>query len=216
MFKNARTMKEKSILIFLLLSLSAFSQNFEGEIIYKNICKSNKPDWKIEYCQMITDSIENFHYKNGNYKYSVPNNQTWTIFKQSEKKVFRKTKKGQIFWSDANSNNDSITKITVNKKVLKVLGYDCNELIIESLGVVQKYYYSSKLAIDPKLYKNHPNGNLYNITLITKAIPLKTIFMLEDQGLILESTALKINKGKLDDTVFLIPRNGELLQEGKY
>lgn len=209
-------MKKRFCFIFLLFYLTSFSQNFEGEIVYKTICKSNKPDWKIEYCQMITDSIENFHYKNGNYKYSVPENKTWTIYKQSEKKLYRKTKKGKIFWSDVNSSNDSISKITLNKNVLKVLDYDCDELIIESLGAVRKYYYCSKFPIDPELCRNNKYVNLYNITLITKAIPLKTIFIIEDQGLILESTALKINKVKLDDAIFLIPDKIELFQEGKY
>jgi len=208
-------MNIKLSFITILYSILSFSQNFEGEIIYRNICKSNNEEWKIEYCQMITDSIENFQYKNGNYKYSVPNNQTWTIFKKAENKVYRKTKNGKIFWSDANSNNDSITKITLNKKALKVLDYDCDELIIESLGSIQKYYFSSKLSINPKFYKNHKNGNLNIITSITKSIPLKTIFIFEVQGLILESTAIKINKRKIEDNVFLIPKNVEL-QEGKY
>ncbi len=89
-------MNFKLILFFLFFSTTSFSQNFEGEIIYKNECKSNKIGWKIEYCQMITDSIENYYYKNGNYKYSVPNNQTWTIYKKNEIKFTPKKKKNNL------------------------------------------------------------------------------------------------------------------------
>ena len=203
-------MNFKLILFFLFFSTTSFSQNFEGEIIYKNECKSNKIGWKIEYCQMITDSIENYYYKNGNYKYSVPNNQTWTIYKKNENKIYTKTKKGIIYSNDANSNNDSITKITVNKKALQALGIICDELIIKSLGVIQKYYFSSKLSIDPKFYNNHKYGNLNKITSITKSIPLKTLFIIENQGLTLESTAIKINFRKIEDDFFLIPKGIEL------
>lgn len=207
-------MKAKLIMIFLLFSISSFSQNFEGEIIYKNVCKSDKAEWKIEYCQMITDSIENFYYKNGNYKYSVPIHQTWTIYKTNENKIYTKNKKGKLYSNDANLNKDSITNITINKSALKVLGFDCDELIVESPGSIQKYYYSSKLSIDPMFYKNHDYGNLNTITSITKSIPLKTLFIIENQGLILESTAIKINSRKIEDEIFLIP-NGIELQEGK-
>lgn len=199
-------------LLFLLLFVKSFSQNFEGEIVYKNVCMSSKPDWKIEYCQLITDSIQNFYYKNGSYKFSHPDNQNWTIFKQEEGKIYTKTKKGKIFWSYSNSSNDSIVKATINKKVLNILGYDCDELILETLNSIQKYYYNSKFSVNPELYKNHKNGNLYYITSMTKSIPLKTVFIIENEGLILESTALKINIGIIDKINFLIPNDLELVE----
>ena len=164
---------------------------------------------------MITDSIENFYYKNGNYKYSVPIHQTWTIYKTNENKIYTKNKKGKLYSNDANLNKDSITNITINKSALKVLGFDCDELIIESPGSIQKYYYSSKLSIDPMFYKNHDYGNLNTITSITKSIPLKTLFIIENQGLILESIAIKINSRKIEDEIFLIPNDIELQEVKK-
>ncbi|RAR50842.1 hypothetical protein [Flavobacterium lacus] len=208
-------MKLKFAIFFLLLFVKSFSQNFEGEIVYKNVCKSNKPDWKIEYCQLITDSIQNFYYKNGSYKYSHPKNENWTIFKQKENKIYTKTKKGKIFWKYTNSYNDSIVNVTINKKVLNILGYDCDELILETISGIQKYYYNSKLSINPELYKNHKYGNLYSITLITKSIPLKTIFIIESQGLVLESTAIKLDIDIIDKKIFLIPKNIEI-EDGNF
>lgn len=198
--------------LVVLFSLSSFSQYFEGRIVYKNVCLSDSPDFKKEYCDMYTDSIQNFYYKNGNYKYSTPNDSNWNMFKWDERKKYNKAKKsGKIFWRNEKLSKDTIVDFKVNKSVVTILGYECDELIIKKPGVIEKYYFSNKLALNPKFYNVPVKGNYYGTSSITKSITLKTIFILVNQGLTLESTALNIDKSPVDDKIFLIPEGVELV-----
>jgi len=205
-------MKKTITLFILLISAALFSQDFEGKIVYKNSCRSKNPDWKKEYCQMITDSSQVYYFKNGDYKYLDNNTAKWTLFKKSDNKIY--TKADKIYWIDVASNEDEILDIQVNKKKLVVLGYECDELILKCKSSTQKYYFNSVTAINPKWFENHKHGNLNKIMAITKSIPLKTLFIIEDQNFELESTATEIKKGKVDDKLFELPKDVEI-KEGK-
>ncbi len=205
-------MKMKITLFILLISSTLFAQNFEGKIAYKNTCRSKDPEWKKEYCQMIADSVQSYYHKDGDYKYISLSSGKWVLYKKSDNKLYNKGTK--IYWTDAAINDDEILEIKINKNVLTVLGYKCDELILKCKNSVQKYYFNSVTAVNPKHFENHKSGNLYKIISITKAIPLKTIFIIEAQNFELETTATEIKRGKLTDKLFELPKDAELV-EGK-
>lgn len=188
-------------------------QKFEGKIAYKNTCRSTNPDWKTEYCQMIADSAQAYYFKDGDYKYVSLSSGKWTFYKKSNNKIYNKG--AEIYWTDAAANEEEILEIQVNKNKLVVMGYTCDELIVKTKSNIQKYYFNPVTAVDPKDFENHKQGNLNKIMAITKAIPLKTIFIIAAQNFELESIATEIRKGKLTDKLFELPKESEII-EGKH
>lgn len=206
-------MKNKIALGLLLISTTLFSQNFEGKIAYKNTCHSTNPDWKKEYCQMVTDSAQAYYFKDGDYKYISLSSSKWSLYKKSNNTIYNKGAK--IYSVDAAINEDEILDIQMNKNVLVVLGYPCDELVVKCKSSIQKYYFNPVTAVNPKDFENHKNGNLNRIISITKAIPLKTVFTIEAQNFELESTASEIKKGILTDKLFEVPKDEEIIESKK-
>ena len=54
------------------------------------------------------------------------------------------------FCIDAGVNGDSVIRSTINKNAVEILGLKCDELIFICKSGTQKYYFNSKLAIDPR------------------------------------------------------------------
>ncbi len=202
-------MKSNFLFFIVLLSTQLCSQNFEGSIVYKSSCRSSKPDWKKEYCQMIADSSHVYYFKNGNYKYVYNDIEKWTLFINKEQKMYTKAKK--IYRTSVFQNEDEIVNIQINPKKTIVLGYECDELILKCKNSTQKYYYNSVTEIDPKLMEKHQLANLNTIISITKAIPIKTIFIIEDQGFELETVAFEIKKAPLSAALFTLPKEVEII-----
>ncbi len=76
-------------------------------------------------------------------------------------------------WNDGAVNPDSVLKTELNKEVVDILGYKCDELILTCKSGVQKYYFNSKLQIDPKLFENHKFGNWYQYLSTIKGSTVK-------------------------------------------
>jgi hypothetical protein len=209
-------MKLKLTLALLYLSPLLFSQHFEGYLIYQNRCKSSDPNWQPHYCDLITDSLQVYYFKEGDYKYDVANAEKWTLFKKNENKIYNKPQKKEVvYWhytAVVSDYDDEILAFKINRKVTKILDYDCDELIVTTRYSIQKYYFNSVTAINPEWFKNHQKGNFDTIFSITQSIPLKTIFIIEQQGLELESVALELKKTTLDPALFAVPNNREMIE----
>lgn len=78
---------------------------------------------------------------------------------------------------------------------------------------MQKYYFSSKLPIDEKLYTKHALGNWYAFTSKAKAVPLKII--VDSPQFSMESVATEVKPGKLDKNLFTLPA-GVATQKSPY
>lgn len=208
-------MKIKLTLALLFLSILLFSQPFEGYLVYQNNCKSSDPNWKQGYCDLITDSLQVYYFKEGDYRYNVANAEKWTLFKKNENKIYNKAKKQEVVtWADQSEVSEfdlDIVDIQLNKKAATILGYECDELILTGKNSIQKYYFNAITGIDPTLLENHKKGHLGKIISLTKAIPLKTVFILEQQNLELESVAIKIKKTTLSKALFEVPKNLKII-----
>lgn len=198
-------MKKIIIALTIFASIATFGQTFEGEIIYKNSLKSKNPKMTDEQWTQMMGSKQEYFIKNGNYK-SVTNGtmSQWQIYNNKDNKVYTKMSNSEtVLWNDASINSDEVLKSEIKKNAATILGYSCDELILTCKSGIQKYYYSSKLAVDIKLFENHKYGNWYDFLKNSKSLPLKTI--IETPPFIMEIIATEVKLVKLDDKLFMLP-----------
>ncbi len=197
-------MKKIILTLILFTSIIAFGQSFEGEIIYKNSLKSKKPKMTDEQWTQMMGSKQEYFIKEGSYK-SISNGTLaqWQIYDNKENKIYSKGSNSEIaLWNDASVNSDEVIKLETNRNATTILGYVCDELTLICKSGIQKYYYSSKLPVDIKLFVNHKYGNWYEFLKNSKALPLKTI--IETPQFIIETTATEVKPMKLDDKIFIL------------
>jgi len=198
-------MKKLIFTLTVFASIATFGQSFEGEIIYKNSLKSKNPKMTDEQWTQMMGSKEEYFIKQGNYK-SVTNGtmSQWQIYNNKENKVYTKMSNSEIvLWNDASVNSDEIIKSEIKKNVVTILGYSCDELTLTCKSGIQKYYYSSKLPVDIKLFENHKYGNWYDFLKNSKSLTVKTI--IETPQFTMETIAIEVKPMKLDDKLFILP-----------
>jgi hypothetical protein len=199
--------------IFVLLTLisaSAIAQNFEGKLMYQNTYKSKIPNVTDEaFTQMMGTSLE-YNFKGGNYR--IKSNGTflqWQLYRRADNRVYTKfSNSPSILWNDGAVNPDEVLKSELNKNVVDVLGYKCDELILTCKSGVQKYYFNSKFKIDPKVFENHKFGNLYEYVSKSGAVPLKIV--IDNVQFTMESVAASVEVQKIDDGLFALPADATL------
>lgn len=201
---------KKALLLFLLLSFSSFAQNFEGEITYAVSFTSKNSQLKAEQLVAMMGNQQTYTYKEGNYK-SAMNGQMmqWQLYLKKDNNLYSKmTASPNVFWNDAAVQGDEVLSSKINKGVETILGYKCDELVLECKSGLQKYYFNSKLAVDPSLFVNHKFGNWYEFVSRAKALPLKSVV---DNGQFeITSIATKVTPKKVNITVFALPADTKL------
>jgi hypothetical protein len=199
--------------VFLLLTLicvAGIAQNFEGKLKYQNTYKSKIPNVTDDaLAQMMGTALE-YHFKDGNYR--INTNGTflqWQLYRLADSRVYTKfSNSASILWNDVTTNPDEVLKTELNKNVVDVLGYKCDELILTCKSGVQKYYFNSKLKIDPKVFEKHKFGNLSEYASKAGALPLKIV--IDNVQFTMESVAASVEKQKIDDGLFALPDNATL------
>ena len=193
------------LLLTLLTTLSALGQTFEGEIIYANTYKNKMPNMTDQQWASMMGTTQEYYLKGGQYK-SVVNGQLvqWQLFRNQDNKLYTKMSNSEAaLWNDAGVNEDPILKSEIKKGAAEILGYKCDELTLTCKSGVQKYYYSSKLAIDAKQFVNHKFGNWYEMLKLTGAMPLKMV--VDAPQFSLESIATVVKPMKINDSLFELP-----------
>ena len=115
-----------------------------------------------------------------------------------------------LLWNDGATNPDEVLKAELNKGVTEILGYKCDELILTCKSGTQKYYFNSKLSVDPDLFVNHKFGNWYDYLVKSNSLPLKSL--VDNGQFSLESTATEVKPMKLDDNFFELPANSKAMK----
>jgi hypothetical protein len=186
-------MKRMVAIAFTLLSLySGAAQSFEGKVIYKNSFKSKSAGLKDEQLDTMFGNIQDYYIKGSDYK-SVSNGTFLQaqLYISKENKFLSKTANADTFQSiDASINQDEILKTELQKGILEVLGYPCDELILTCKSGIQKYYFNSKLPIEAEQFKGHQYANWYAYLKLSGALPLKMI--IDNQQFHLESQAIEV------------------------
>ncbi len=215
LYNNPNQIRMTKTIIFLIVafsSLVSFGQHFEGKIVYKNSYTSKMPGVSDEQFTSSLGSVIEYYIKDGDYK-SLMNGSLleWQLYVNKDNKLYNKiTNSESLLWYDGATNTDEVLKTEINKAVVDVLEYKCDELILTCKSGTQKYYFSPKLSIDTKKFEQHKFGNFYDFLSKTNAIPLKLI--IETEQFIVESIATEIKPLKLDKTFFELPANAKTMK----
>jgi hypothetical protein len=201
----------KFVVVLLLVTVSStYGQHFEGKVIYENKYKSKMPNVTDEQFNSMMGNTQEYLIKGGNYKSS--SNGTyfqWQLYINNDNKLYNKMAHSPtILWNDGSANPDEVVKAEINKGVTEILGYQCDELILTCKSGIQKYYFTSKLAVDPKLFEKHKFGNWNEVMSRTKALPLKMV--IDTPQFSIESLAKEVVATKVDDKVFELPADAKV------
>ena len=197
---------------FLLFAEIIFAQSFEGIITYQNSYKSKVTSFSDGQWKSIVGAQNEYFIKGGNYK-SVMNGSVVAsyLYLSKDNKLYTEFQDGNImYWSDASENKDSVISFKVKKNALRILNYDCDELILYTKKGKHVYDFAPQLAVDPSLYLNHKFGNWYDYLRVAKAIPLR--MEIEQDQVIITSEATTVRPMKLSDDFFALPADVELVK----
>lgn len=199
-------MKRTLITLSLLFTgLIIYAQSFEGYIVYKNTYKSKTDNLSDSLMTAMMGDIQKWYTKGGEYKTELNGTfMQWQVYNKAENKVYTKiATSNDALFNYADVNTDEIQNVQLNKGVTEILGYKCDELILTCKSGIQKYYFSSKLPLDSKLFTKHAYGNWYEFLNRANAVPLKIV--LDNAQLSLESVATEIKKAPVDKNLFVLP-----------
>jgi hypothetical protein len=188
-----------------LSSLTVWGQAFEGKITYTLSYESKNANVSSQQWASMMGTTQEYIIKGGNYKSN--SNGTllqWQVYVNAENKLYTKMSNSQnALWNDAGIQGDEILKVEINKGVTEILGYKCDEIILTCKSGVQKYYFNSKIAVDPKLFTNHKFGNWSYYLAKSNALPLKMI--IETSQFTMETIATAISPIKVDSKTLELP-----------
>lgn len=202
-------MKKVLFILFVLFSVQASAQYFEGEIIYQNTFKSKVAEMKDDQLAAMMGSRQEYFIRDGAYK-SVMNGMylQWQLYVPADNKLYNKLANSEtLMWNDGGASVDSILDSKLTKNATEILGYTCDELILICKSGIQKYYFSPLLALDPSKFSKHKFGNWDVYTQKTKSIPLKMI--IDSPQFTIESMATEVKPMKLDEKEFRLPENAK-------
>lgn len=204
-------MKTIKLLALLLISVGTLSgQNFEGKIIYKNEYKSKLANVTHDQLGSMMGTSQEYLIKGGNYKSSTNGNFfQWQLYIHADNKLYSKMSNSPvIYWNDGSINTDEVIKSEINKEVTNILGYTCDELVLTCKNGIQKYYFSSKLKVDPALFQKHEFGNWKIVMAKTSAIPLKMV--IDNPQFNLVCLATEVVSMNLDEKIFELPAGSKV------
>ena len=204
-------MRTLKLLALLLTTVSiTHGQDFVGKVVYKNEYKSKLANATSAQLSAMMGTTQEYFIKGGNYK-SLTNGTffQWQLYINKDNKLYNKmSNSATILWNDGAVNPDEVVKAEINKGVIDILGHKCDELVLTCKSGVQKYYFSSKLKVDPKLFEKHKFGNWNAVISRTNSLPLKMI--IDSPQFTLECLATEILPMKLDDKIFELPADSKV------
>ncbi len=132
--------------------LSVFAQPayFQGSLVYRVTVKSRFDDLSDRDAHKILTigDLLTVTVKEGNYKLSTEYADTYVI-KDDKKQYIKFRKIDTVFYLDFSSDTSRVTGIVKDNTVVKVGGYPCRAITIETGKVSRQYYYSTDLRTNP-------------------------------------------------------------------
>lgn len=196
--------KLMTIFSLLLFSMQVNAQNFEGEVVYSNLFTSKIQNFTDEQLGTMIGTKQEYFIKDGNYK-SFLNGQSVTmqLYDYKTNRLYTKTPKTDtLYWFDASINTDEVTSFEIKKNAEKILGNECDAIIMKTKTGTTTIFYTTQFKVDDKAYVNHNYSNWAFFTSKTGALPLKTI--VETNQFKMVSTATEIKPMKLGEEYFNI------------
>ncbi len=192
-------------LLFLAATGKTYSQKaFEGEIIYQNSFQSKNSTISSEQMRFLLGDEQTCFIKSGNYK-SLTNGAGITVqlYISETNRLYNKTSRSDtLYWFDANVQSDAIVSYELIKNKEKILGEDCDALILKTQGGQTTYFYTSKYPVDFTKYQMHSYRNWNYYLAKAKSVPLKIV--IDNEQFKMESIARKIEAKQLPDNFFAL------------
>jgi hypothetical protein len=193
-------------LLLLSITLKGYSQEtFEGEIIYQNSFQSKNSSVTSEQMKILLGDKQEYFIKSGNYK-SCTNGVgiTMQLYIGETNRLYNKTSRSDtLYWFDANVQSDAVVSYDLIKNREKILGEDCDALILKTQSGQTTYFFTSKYPIDFTKFQMHSYGNWNYYLSKSKSVPLKIV--VDNEQFKMESVAQKIEARELPDDFFAIP-----------
>jgi hypothetical protein len=192
-----------------LITVTALGQSFEGKIEYENSYISKVQNVTSEQFTSMMGSTQTYLIKDGNYK-STANGTLfqWQLYINKENRLYTKMSNAEtILWNDCAINTDEVLKVEINKSVIDILSYKCDEIILTCKTGVQKYYFNSKIGVDPTLFSKHLFANWFDYIKVAKALPLKMV--VDNAQFTMTSIATSVKEMKPDSKEFQLPENAK-------
>ncbi|MHA6248237.1 hypothetical protein ACXYMU_09900 [Pontibacter sp. CAU 1760] len=199
-------------LAFAFTSLTLAAQNFEGKIVYQNTYKSKSPELSDKQLNLMMGTEQSWYLKGGDYK-SETNGMLmlWQLYLGSDNRLYSKfANADMVVWNDGAANADEVIKTELRKGAVEILGYTCDELVLTCKSGIQKYYFSSKLPVDAKLFQSHLYGNWFAYLTKANAVPLKIV--IDSPQFALESVATLVQPMKLSAKLFALPTDVQTMK----
>ena len=152
----------KSITLFLLAQIlfstsdSVKSDYFTGYIKHRHYYKSEKLD--ADSLNMVKSKGDIYFFNDQFYK-------GYTFSKDTSIFIYNSKKNQSIYFKQGDdsfrcidysvSNSGKLKKWYVEPSKTKILGYDCNTVVLEYDDMTCKYHISDKFKLNPSLYVNH-------------------------------------------------------------
>lgn len=197
--------KVLALIFTIFSSIPVFGQTFEGKIFYSSTYKSNNPQMSDQQLASMMGSSQEYLIKGGDYK-SMSNGTLvqWQLYRKSDNKLYTKMSNSEsALWIDTSIQGDEVLKAEVNKEVIEILGYKCDELILTCKSGIQKYYFNRDLSVNTTLFTSHKFGNWFDYLSKSNSLPLKSV--IETAQFTMESVATEVKAMKLDSDSFEIP-----------
>jgi hypothetical protein len=204
--------KTITLLLVTFLAIAGYSQSFEGKIVYQNLYKSKLAGVTDDQFTTMLGSKQEYFIKGGDYRSNSNGSFLQSqLYVNRENKLYSKMANSETFlWNDGAVNTDAVLKTELNKAAIEILGFKCDELILTCKSGVQKYYFNSKVAVDPKLFINHKFGNWYDYLLSSKSLPLKIV--IDNAQFTMESIAIEVKEMALEKSVFELPAGSKAIK----
>ncbi|TNF29230.1 MAG: hypothetical protein EP314_02975 [Bacteroidetes bacterium] len=164
-----------------------------------------------------------WYYKQGNLWQKANGKQYhWQLYLTNENRIYDCNSyfyldEEQIVWISGGYIPDGLKAIDVmvNRNATKILGYDCDEIIVCGKYDTTWYYCAPALPLNPQHFAACRARN-YNVwTRYAASMPLKVTYSEHNANWVRYSiTATSVQRMRLDDKVFTMPIHGRRTEPG--
>lgn len=205
------------LLVILISSGPAYSQNFEG-ILYGATTYTSKVDSLSAEDIFGQDfSLDETWIKDGYFKVNSSTDfMSIMLWRSVDTTLYWFTRStGDTLWYDRTDSHPShIEDYYFVQDADSVAGYNCDALVIlRENGNILTYYYNPELTLEPEYYRNATNSAKYEILQLIKS-PYLRLVIESDYGII-DTRTLKVEQKELPDELFDLPEY-KLLKKMEY
>lgn len=210
-----KRLKISIVLIPVLLAALSFCFNskekyFEGVIVYKHsyLPKKNE-NVDTNKMRLLYGDKSTFHFKKGNYYQKFYGEYLqYLICNLNLKCHFVKNRASDsLICYDITTQKFSASNLVFVDSTISILDFKCKKFSMtvenkfNNLSKNNVYFYSDKLKVNPKWFKDDNYGAENKKAIAIKSIPLKIISEYDKYYLIMEATS--VTNTKINDTLFI-------------